>query len=158
MAEVPGSIPIGGNFNYLKDIWIRLMAASIWVKVAQPPCWPSRGQQVSHQRWISGIARRQDSMQAISTLALKPRADITRSPKQGYQWPHEKDMCPPKIKNIYIYFKRYILYSHSRVPAVKIANLVYFSKPRTGKMEALKPTTWGFPKFKTNVNPISSFC
>ena len=32
-----------------------------------------------------------------STLALKPRADITRSPKQGYQWPHKKDMCPPKI-------------------------------------------------------------
>ena len=23
-----------------------------------------------------------------STLALKPRACITRSPKQGYQWPH----------------------------------------------------------------------
>ena len=32
-----------------------------------------------------------------STLALKPRADVTRSPKQGYQWPHKKDMCPPKI-------------------------------------------------------------
>ena len=30
------------------------------------------------------------------TLALKPRADVTRSPKQGYQWPHKKDMCPPK--------------------------------------------------------------
>ena len=29
-----------------------------------------------------------------STLALKPRGDITRSPKQGYQWPHEKDLCP----------------------------------------------------------------
>ena len=23
-----------------------------------------------------------------SALALKPRADVTRSPKQGYQWPH----------------------------------------------------------------------
>ena len=32
-----------------------------------------------------------------STLALKPRADITRSPKQGYQWPHEKDLCPSNI-------------------------------------------------------------
>ena len=29
--------------------------------------------------------------------ALKPKADITRSPKQGFQWPHEKDLCPPKI-------------------------------------------------------------
>ena len=32
-----------------------------------------------------------------STLALKVRGDITRSPKQGYQWPHEKDLCPSKI-------------------------------------------------------------
>ena len=31
------------------------------------------------------------------TLALKPRGDITRSPKQGHQWPHKKDPCPPKI-------------------------------------------------------------
>ena len=31
-----------------------------------------------------------------STLALKLRADITRSRKQGYQWPHKKDSCPPK--------------------------------------------------------------
>ena len=30
-----------------------------------------------------------------STLAFKTRADITRSPKQGYQWPQEKDLCPP---------------------------------------------------------------
>ena len=30
------------------------------------------------------------------TLPLKPRGDITRSPKQGYQWPHKKDSCPPK--------------------------------------------------------------
>ena len=30
-----------------------------------------------------------------STLALKPSADVIRSPKQGYQWPHEKDSCPP---------------------------------------------------------------
>ena len=34
---------------------------------------------------------------AEPTLALKPRGDITRSPKQGYQWPHKKDSCPPKI-------------------------------------------------------------
>ena len=37
-----------------------------------------------------------------STLALKPRADVTRSPKQGYQWPHKKDLCPTKMfkKNV----------------------------------------------------------
>ena len=33
----------------------------------------------------------------LSTLALKSRGDVTRSPKQGYQWPHKKDSCPPKI-------------------------------------------------------------
>ena len=32
-----------------------------------------------------------------STLALKPRADVTRSPKHGYQWHHEKDLCPQEI-------------------------------------------------------------
>ena len=26
---------------------------------------------------------------AEPTLALKPRGDVTRSPKQGYQWPHK---------------------------------------------------------------------
>ena len=34
-----------------------------------------------------------------STQALKPRADIIRSPKQGYQWPHKKDLCPLKKIN-----------------------------------------------------------
>ena len=33
---------------------------------------------------------------AEPTLALKPRGDVTRNPKQGYQWPHKKDPCPPK--------------------------------------------------------------
>ena len=32
-----------------------------------------------------------------AALALKPRGDITRSPKQGYQWPHKMDLCPPEI-------------------------------------------------------------
>ena len=31
-----------------------------------------------------------------STLALKPRADVTRNPKQGYQWPHNKGLMPFK--------------------------------------------------------------
>ena len=32
------------------------------------------------------------SNKAEPTLALKPRGDITRSPKQGYEWPHKKGM------------------------------------------------------------------
>ena len=27
--------------------------------------------------------------------ALKPRGNVTRSPKQGYEWPDKKDLCPP---------------------------------------------------------------
>ena len=37
------------------------------------------------------------SNKAEPTLALKPRGDVTRSLKQGYQWPHKKDSCPPKF-------------------------------------------------------------
>ena len=32
-----------------------------------------------------------------STLALKPMENVIRSPKQEYQWPHKKGLCPPKI-------------------------------------------------------------
>ena len=32
----------------------------------------------------------------VPILALKPRAEVTRSPKYGYQWPHKEDLCPPK--------------------------------------------------------------
>ena len=61
-------------------------------------CWPSRGWQVSHQRWIWGICCTQMRKHTSggSTLALKPRADVTRNPKQEYQWSHKKDLCPSK--------------------------------------------------------------
>ena len=38
------------------------------------------------------------SLPMLSTLALKPRGDITRSLKQEYQWSQRKDLCPPKMK------------------------------------------------------------
>ena len=69
---------------------------NMWIEKAQLPYWPLYSQQVSHQRWIWG-SHKWDSMQKWSTLGLKPRADITRSPKQGYQWSHEKDLCHPKF-------------------------------------------------------------
>ena len=43
-----------------------------------------------------------------STLALKPMADVARSSKQGYQWPHEMDLCPPNFffkKNLHFHFQ-----------------------------------------------------
>ena len=45
----------------------------------------------------SVVCRRESTQARESTLALKPRAHITRSPKQGFQWPHKKDLCSTKI-------------------------------------------------------------
>ena len=48
----------------------------------------SRGQQVSHQKWISGNIHHICLGQVwirLPTLALKPRGDITISSKQGYK-------------------------------------------------------------------------
>ena len=42
----------------------------------------------------------QSSNKVEPTLALKPRGDMTRSPKQGYQWPHKWTCvtCKQKFK------------------------------------------------------------
>ena len=34
--------------------------------------------------------------------ASHSRGDVIRSPKQGYQWPHRKDLCPSKIKKTFL--------------------------------------------------------
>ena len=44
--------------------------------------------EVNLREYISHTAL-QSSNKAEPTLALKPRGDITRSPKQGCQWPHK---------------------------------------------------------------------
>ena len=70
-------------------------SAGTWIKKAWLLCWPLYSQQVSHQRWIlrnSAQARKCASVK--STLALEFRADVSRSPKPGHQWRHEKDLCP----------------------------------------------------------------
>ena len=41
----------------------------------------------------------QSSQARGSTPALKPRADVTRSPKQGYQWPHNRTDIVQKFDN-----------------------------------------------------------
>ena len=35
---------------------------------------------------------------AEPTLALKPRGDVTRNPKQGYQWPQKRTCVRQKLK------------------------------------------------------------
>ena len=55
-------------------------------------CWPYTPVEVSYQRWISGNVyhiRLWKVWIRLPTLALKPRGDITRSPKQEYQWPQK---------------------------------------------------------------------
>ena len=51
---------------------------------------------------------------AEPTLALKPRGDVTRNPKQGYQWPQKRTCVRQKLKKkkkitavieVYRYFK-----------------------------------------------------
>ena len=76
----------------LVDTW----SASMWIKKDRSPCWPLYSKQVSHQRWIWGSLRVRKHTSKGSTLALKLRADITGSSKQGHQWPHKKDLCPPE--------------------------------------------------------------
>ena len=66
-----------------------------------------QGQQVLHQKWIWGIHCTQISYHASKgfTLALNSRVDVTRSPKQRYEWPHKKDWCPSIFlkKNSYLH-------------------------------------------------------
>ena len=85
------------------------LLAGMWKRMAQLPCLLLRAQQVLHQRWISRECVTVCLCQAcirLSTLVLKPRGDITRSPKQGYQWPHKKDLCPP---NFFLIFKNILI-------------------------------------------------
>ena len=66
--------------------------------MARLQCWPSRVQQVSHQRWMWVInnmqVRNHEGEESI--LALKTMTDVTKSRKKGYQWPHIEDWWPLK--------------------------------------------------------------
>ena len=47
---------------------------------------------------LSNSMQARECISEKSTLALKPRSDITRSPKQGYQWPHKRTYVLQKLK------------------------------------------------------------
>ena len=60
--------------------------------------------------WLAGVAPEANlgectscsplrSVNKATRSALKPRADITRLPKQRYQWPHERTPIPTSFKN-----------------------------------------------------------
>ena len=71
----------------LRINWVR--HTHLWLHACREcdrlPCWPSGGQQLLHQRWISGIHCTQATKHASegSILALKPREDVIRSRKTG---------------------------------------------------------------------------
>ena len=76
------------------------LLTGMWKRTAWLPYWPLRGWLESHQRWIyrnMWHVHLHQVWMGLPTLALKPRGDVTRSPKQGYQWHHKKDLCHPKI-------------------------------------------------------------
>ena len=59
-----------------------------------------------HQKWFSGnvldVCLRKVRIR-LPTLALKPRGNITKRSKQGYQWPH-KWACVHQIWKIFFFF------------------------------------------------------
>ena len=66
----------------------------------------------------------QKANKAEPTLALNPRGDITRNPKQGYQWPQKGHVCPPKT----LKKKKKVGYSSRGIGYPAGGGLEYFSQ------------------------------
>ena len=71
-------------------MWRKQLAAMLAI-------YKSRGvaPEVNLRKYISCMPQ-QSSNKAEPTLALKPRGDVTRKPKQGYQWPKKMDVSNKK--------------------------------------------------------------
>ena len=84
------------HIKSLKVLEIRMQVRGS--KKARVPCWPSIGQQVLHQRWIYGIhcTQMKKHVSKGSTLPVKPRENITSSPKTEVSVAPQKEKCPPK--------------------------------------------------------------
>ena len=59
------------------------------------PCWPSRGQQVSHQRWIWRIHCMQVTKHVSWGIhhGFEMPGKCPQKSKKGHQWTHKKDRC-----------------------------------------------------------------
>ena len=71
----------------------------------------------------------------LPTLALKPRGDVTKSPKHGYQWPDKKEkgkfffkklLTFNKIRQVTNHFSCSILLTHSVFLATKFLKKYVF--------------------------------
>ena len=48
-----------------------------------------------------------------SSNKAAPRGDVTRNPKQGYQWAHKKDSYSPRIKKKIVSFVHFVSFNNS---------------------------------------------
>ena len=90
----------------LVDTWF----ANMWIEKAQLPCWHLYSQQVLHQRWIWGSLQARKARKHLFTRALKPRADVTRSPKRISVAPHKE------LQNFFLKKLRFLQKKISRCP------------------------------------------
>ena len=90
-----------------------------------------------------------------STLALKPRADITRSPKQGYQCPNEKDLRPRKLKknsDVYVSEKLSVYKLYLWIILTQYVNLIFIRIRLINKEIVKKKMKW----VEANMAPVPS--
>ena len=62
-----------------------------------PGMWIRKGLTAKRLAGVTPEVNFRNPLHTGEKEGLKPRADVTRSPTRGYQWPHEKDLCPPNF-------------------------------------------------------------
>ena len=86
------------------------------MRMARLPCWPPRDQQVSQSEvnLMSPLCAGDEARR--STLALKPREDVTRSPKQGISGPTKRT----DVLQIFFFKKKNTFYIYTLLEVQKI--------------------------------------
>ena len=85
------------------QVWISpIPEKSVWNKKAPLQCWPSKKASMYRTRGESeeSVVNNQWNMQEEIHLSFETQG---RYPKQGHQWPHKRDLCPPKIRKSLIW-------------------------------------------------------
>ena len=94
--------------------------------VVTPQCCPSRGWQLVAPE----VDLRKCTLHSLpqcelgrTTLALKPRGDVTRNPKQGYQWPQNRTCECVRQKNsrcLYVQYMTTAIKTKKCIPCVRL--------------------------------------
>ena len=80
---------------------------------AQPQRQHDRSPPIPNRRYVAakrsaGVAPEvnlKEHATLVPLLVLESRGNVIRSPKQGYQWPHKKDLC----RKIFLFKKKRVL-------------------------------------------------